>query len=142
MLALKPALHFLPASSFLRRASFLAKLFIYLLPSLYSPRGAIIIPNAQLSPELALHRNGTRASLWVGLRNIERRGKRPYYTAASKELDIGVGHGRRTETQRRQQRAAAASRWYSAFLWRFWLRGMSSRAADCKLGLPRYLEVA
>lgn len=33
---------------------------------------------------------------------------------------------------------AVSSRWYSAFLRRFWFGGVLSRAADCELGLPRY----
>lgn len=81
MLALKPALHFLPALFLLPsllspRVSFLAKLFIYLLPSLYTPRPSLRMRNSvrgsftrSFARSLALHRNGGELfslSLWEG----------------------------------------------------------------------------
>lgn len=113
MAALKPA----PFALLPPRASFLAKLFIYLLPSLYTP--AIIVSNAQLSPGVpgsSLRRNGTRASLSLflsgkGSRLAEYRAGRDwaYYTVASKEPDIGAGHGRRQQRRRRRRRPVVFS---------------------------------
>jgi len=43
------------------------------------------------------------------IQSTSRREDRAYYTTASKEPDIGAGHGRRTETQRQQRRQRRAS---------------------------------
>lgn len=143
MLALKPLFTFCPPLSLsfsaALRASFLAKLFIYLLPSLYTSatsdhhcecataRGLrslfIVMGQELLSLFLSLGRK-------AGLREYRAlREERPSILHCRVK---GTGYRGRSWTADRDATAttttttaatAAASPWYSAFLWRFWLRG-------------------